>query len=171
MKQLLEYRKKLGVPSDARRKMILPDMRQKVFKEIIETYQRLYGIKLIYAFLNTDPESIVDYAAVFTARNDDDTADLVLYLAPPIYTELSTPGYRYCRVNKMASKWYQFGFEHMVKLTKENFYGFLQHSLFLSIHKGDDLYWKDPRNYYEVIEGLIDLSHLYNRKDRPIPQN
>lgn len=160
---MISNKKKLGIPYQARRKLILPDMREKIFREIINTYHKKFGLKPMYAFLNTDDELIADYAAVFTVRNSMDTLDLVVYLVPPAYTELSTPGYRYCRANKIASKWYQFGIDHMVTLTKQNFYGFITETLQLSLDKNSPGYWKNPENYFVVLTGLTDLSHLYNK--------
>lgn len=164
---MINKKKNLGIPYQARRKMIFPDMREKIFREIVDTYQQKFGLKLLYAFLNTDNELIADYAAVFSVRNSMDTMDLVIYLIPPAYTELSTPGYRYCRVNKMAFKWYQFGIDHMVTLTKQNFYGFITETLQLSLDKNSPGYWKRPENYFVVLTGLMDLSHLYNKDAKP----
>lgn len=163
---MINKRKKLGIPYQARRKMITPEIREKVFREIVATYQSKYGLKCMYAFLNTDTELIADYAAVFSVRNDMDTMDLVVYLIPPAYTDLSTPGYRYCRANKIAAKWYQYGIDNMITLSKANFYGFIIQTLKLSLDKNSPAYWKRPENYFVVLTGLLDLSHLYNKDPR-----
>lgn len=153
----------IGIPHAALTRIIYPDMRKKVFLEILDVYQKRYNLKLMYAFLNTDSELIADYACVFQTRNTANTADLVVFLVPPIYTELSTPGYRYCRNNKIASKWFESGIKMMVALTKENFYGFIVNVLELSLDKKSPAYWKNPENYFVVLTGLQDLSHVYNK--------
>ena len=160
---MLDSNKKIKIPIDER-KFIRPDVRQKIFKEIYSTYQTKYGISLIYGCLNTNPEILIDYCIIFKTKNDDGTKDLILFDIPPIHSDRSTPGYRYCKRSNLADDFYEEGINSMVVMDKQRFFEFLTAKLELSMNKNDELYWKSPNNSKELLQGLLDLSLRYVKK-------
>ena len=160
---MINPNKKLKIPANEKQ-FIMPDVRQKIFKEIYTMYQRTYNIKLIYAYLNTDENLMVDYVLIFKARNNDDTKDLIVYDCVPAFSDRSTPGYRYCKRTGVTKEFYQEGINSMVVMERDKFYEFIKFGLGLSLDKSDELYWKSPNNYKELLEGLLDLSIRYVKK-------
>jgi hypothetical protein len=163
---MLDKNKKFNVPMNER-KFIKPDIRKKAFKEIYLTYQKKYehvGMKLLFAYLNTDPNKIVDYIILYKAKDDSGTTDLILYDAVPAFSDRSTPGYVYCKRNNIADKFYEEGIESMVKMSKDKFDQFIELGLHLSLDKNDELYWKNLDNIEDLIRGLMDLSFQFNKK-------
>lgn len=155
----------LKIPPEEVRVPISGNLRQKLFTEIYKTYSKLYGVKLIYAFMNTDPNLIIDYIVIYKTRNDDDTTDLIIFDASIVYGSTCTPAYRYCRLNKKAKKFYQNGIENMVTMQKSKFYEFIQEGLGLTLDKESPLYWKNPENYELLCEGLLDLATRYRKRE------
>ena len=162
---MLDKNKKINVPINER-KFIKPDIRKKAFKEIYLTYQEKYkhvSMKLVFAYLNTDPNKIIDYIILYKAKGNDGT-DLILYDAVPAFSDRSTPGYVYCKRNGIADKFYEEGIESMVRLSKDRFDQFIELGLHLSLDKNNELYWKDSKNIEDLIRGLMDLSFQFNKK-------
>ena len=157
--------KRIKIPPEELR-FIKPDVRQKLFKEIYSGYTNRYGMKLMYGYLNTDPEIFVDYCIIYKARNDDNTADIIVYDIPPIHSDRSTPGYRYCRRTYQEDKFFEYGVENMVVMDKVKFFEFITMNLGYSTDKSDPLYWKNPANYKDLLQGLLDISLRYNKKIR-----
>jgi hypothetical protein len=158
---------RIAVPFE-QRAMIDPKTRQKVFKEIYEGYASRYGMKLIYAYLNHDPELMVDYGVIYQARNDADTGNLIIYDVSTLYSDRSTPAYKYYAKIKKKDQFFQFGIEEAVVMDRSKFFEYLTIRLDLNQKKGDPRYWKDPENGGELIKGLLDLSLEYVKKDRPV---
>lgn len=155
----------LKIPPEEVRIPISWNLRQKLFTEIYRTYPKMYGVKLVYAFINTDPDLIIDYLVIYKARNDDDTMDLIIFDASIIYGTTCTPAYRYCRLNKKAKQFYQKGIENMVTMQKDKFYEFIQEGLGLSLDKESKTYWKKQENYKILCEGLLELSTRYQKRE------
>ena len=155
--------KKLKIPADEKN-FILPDVRQKIFTEIYTMYQRKYNVKLIYAYLNTDPNLIVDYLVIYKTKNTSGNRDLIIYDCVPAHSDRSTPGYRYCKRTGITNDFYDEGINSMVVIDKNKFYEYITEKLFLSIDKDNPLYWKSPENYKELINGLLDLSIYYVKR-------
>ena len=160
---MITSKNKLKIPPEELR-FTKPDIRSKLFKEIYSGYKNIYGLKLIYAYLNTDPSLLVDYCVIYKARNDDDTTDIIVYDIPPIHSHRSTPGYRYCRRTHQENKFFESGVEDMVVMDKNKFYEFIMYNLEYSLDKNDPKYWKNPENYKDLLQGLLDISLRYNKK-------
>lgn len=158
--------KKLKIPAKEKQ-FIMPDVRQKIFKEIYTMYQRKYTIKLIYAYLNTDPDLMVDYLIIFKTKNTAGNKDLIIYDCVPAHSDRSTPGYRYCKRTGITDDFYEEGINSMVVMEKNKFYEFITSGLGLSTDKNDPLYWRSGENYKDVINGLLDLSLRYVKR-KPI---
>ena len=155
--------KRIKIPPEELR-FIKPDVRQKIFKEIYEGYQKRYNMKLIYGYLNQDPSLFVDYCIIYKARNNDDTADIIVFDIPPIHSDRSTPGYRYCRRTHQEYKFFEYGVDTMTVMDKRRFYEFITEKLGLSLDKDDPLYWKNPANYKDLLQNLLDMSLRYRKK-------
>ena len=160
---MMKNPKRVRVPLDER-KYIKPDVRKKLFKEIYSGYPKRYDVKLVYAYLNTDPDLMVDYCVIYSGRNADNTGDLILFDIPPIYSDRSVPAYRYCRRTHQEDKFFEYGIDEIVIMDKYKFYEFITMKLGLSLKKGDETYWKNPNNYKEFIRELLDMSLLYQKK-------
>ena len=155
--------KRIKIPPEEL-KFIKPNIRQRLFKEIYTGYTKRYGIKLIYAYLNSDPNIFVDYCVIYKARNDDDTADIIVFDIPPIHSDRSTPGYRYCRRTMQEDKFFAYGVDTMVVMDRTKFYEFITLNLGYSLDKNNPLSWKNPDNYKDLLQGLLDISLRYNKK-------
>lgn len=155
--------KRIKIPPEELR-FIKPDIRQKLFKEIYSGYTTRYGMKLIYAYLNSDPTLLVDYCVIYKARNNDDTANIIVFDAPPIHSDRSTPGYRYCRRTMQEDKFFEYGVDNMVVMDRTKFYEFITLNLGYSLNKDDALYWKNPKNYRDLLQGLLNISLRYTKK-------
>lgn len=135
-----------------------------MFRHIIKGYTEKYGMKLIYAYLNSDPELMVDYLVIYTARNDADSGDLILFDIPPIHSDRSTPGFRYCYREKKEDEFFKFGVDDMTILAKDKFYEFITMGLGMSRDKRSKDYWKNPDNYKDLLQGLLDMSMRYTKR-------
>ena len=160
---MFKEKDELRIPASEKR-FINPDLRQKLFTEIYTLYGKKFEIKLLYAYLNFDPEVIVDYCVIYSARNDSDTADLILFDIPPIHSDRSTPGYRYCKRTKKTTEFFNYGIDHMVVMERAKFNEFIVKSLELSLDKNSDLYWKKPEHYKDLLQSLLDMSLMYKTK-------
>lgn len=140
---------------------INPDLRVKLFTEIYTKYQKMYGLKLLYAYLNYDASVPIDYVIIFKGRNAADTGDLIVYDIQPIHAARSTPGYRYCKRNKITDDFFKEGVSTMTVMEPMKFYEFITHELRLSRVKKDENYWKSAKNGSVLLKGLMDLSLRY----------
>lgn len=147
------------------RSWIEPAVRMVAFKEIYEGYIKRFSVKLLYAFLNHNPELMIDYGVIYSARNDDDTGDLIIYSIEPLFSDRCTPAYCYYRNMGKIENFFNFGIEEMVIMDKEKFYEYLYQKLDFNKKKGDPRYWRDPNNGEELCKGLLDLSLEYMKKD------
>lgn len=147
------------------RSWIEPAVRNVAFKEIYEGYTKRFSVKLLYAFLNHNPDLMIDYGIIYSARNDDDTGDLIIYAIEPLFSDRCTPAYKYYRNMGKTENFFNFGIEEMVVMDKEKFYEYLYQRLDLNRKKGDPRNWKDPENGEELCKGLLDLSLEYMKKD------
>ena len=160
---MFKEKDELEIPM-AERRFIRPDLRQKLFTEIYTMYSKKFGVKLLYAYLNSDPEIIVDYCVIYAARNDANTADLILFDIPPIHSDRSTPGYRYCKRVKKTNEFFNYGIDNMVIMERSKFNEFIEMSLELSLDKKSDKYWKRPEHYKDLLQALLDMSLIYVKK-------
>lgn len=160
---MMKNANRLSVPQ-SEKKFISPELRQKLFLEIKNGYKTRFNMKPIFSCLNTNPEIYVDYLVVYTVRNDMDTMDLVLFDIPPIYSDRSTPCYKYYRKMKKEDQFFQYGVEDMTTLDRNRFYEYIVKQVGLSLEKDDPLYWKNPDNISELLPWLLDLSLHYNKK-------
>ena len=160
---MLDNNKKLRIPIDELA-FIRPEVRQKLFKEIYITYQNKYNIKLLYACLNTNPDVLVDYCIIYKTKNDDGTKDLIIFDVTPVSSDRSTPGYRYCKRNKITDDFYDEGINSMVIMERSKFFEYIEMNLMLSKDKNSEDYWKGPKNSDKLLKGLLDISFRYVKK-------
>lgn len=160
---MLDPNKKLKIPV-TELQFIKPDIRQKAFAEIYQTYQKKYNIKLLFAYMNTDPEIIVDYLIIYKAKDSTGRTDIVMYDVVPASSDRSTPGYVYCKRNNLVDDFYTEGINSMVILAQDKFNEFIDMGLQLSRDKNSELYWKNPNNFKDVVLGLMDMSFQYKKK-------
>lgn len=151
---MIKNKNRLRIPLNHPR-MISPAKRVEVFKEITSKYQSYFGIKCIYAFLNTDPRFKIDYCLIFKAKNDDKTHDIILFDAVPINGDRCTPNYLYYKNVGKEKNFYQFGIEVMPLLPPKLFYNQIQ-LLGFDRDKNSDKYWKKPENAIKVVDELFD---------------
>lgn len=167
----------VNVPYEERTRINSID-RQRLFAEIYKMYTKIYGLKLVYAFLNNksvrnnssslfEAHVDIDYFVIYKARNDYNTADLILYDAPPIFSDRCIPSYNYYKKIGKRDNFFKYGIDEMVILEKGKFYEFLQLSPVtkFSINKNDtENYWKNPANGYRLGKALSELSMQYLKK-------
>jgi hypothetical protein len=161
----MKNKNRLNVPFE-QRSSINPEMRQKVFQEIYEGYTQKFGIKLLYAYLNHDPNIMVDYCVIYKARNDADTTNLIIYDVAPLFSDRSTPSYLYYKRMHQVDKFFQYGIDEAVIMDQSRFFEFLRVRLELNRKKGDPNYWKNPVHGGELCDSLLELSLEYVKKDR-----
>lgn len=166
---MIRNKNKLRIPYQYRHQ-IHPKVRVDVFKEIAAKYQSYFGIKCIYAFLNTDPNFMIDYGLVFKGRNDDNTHDIILFDMVPINGDRCTPEYVYYKNVGKEKNFFQYGIEEMVIISPHRFYEYLEMLCGLTRNKSDDEFWKKPENAKKLTENLLELSLGYNRK-KPEPED
>lgn len=164
---MMKNRNKLKVPPQFKHR-IGPKARIEVFKEITAKYQSYFGIKCIYAFLNTDPKFMVDYGLIFKGKNDDKTHDIILYDIVPINSDRCTPEYPFYKNSGKEKNFFQYGIEEMVIMSPNRFYEYLEDLCGLYRDKNSDEYWKSPKNAKKLSECLLELALGYNRK-KPEP--
>ena len=169
---MIKNRHRIAVPAVARGGITVQD-RKRAFKEIYEGYTKRYNMKLLYAYLNFDVENAekIDYCIVYKARNDDNTGDLVLFDSVVIYSDRCTPCYDYYRQTGNQDNFFQFGVEEMVTMDINKFYEFLVKYLDLSLDKCDENYWKNKESAAKFVNGLLDLSLQYVKKESPIVED
>lgn len=165
----MKNKNKLRIPWEYRHH-IDPDVRIKVFKEIVKGYTDRYGLKYIYAFLNTNPDFKIDYTIVFKGKNDDGSHDIILYDAVPLNADRCTPNYVYYKDSGNIDKFFQFGAEEMVLMSPARFYEFLHFRCDLNRNKKDKKYWKNPDNAELLNDELLELSFGYIRRKDDSPQ-
>lgn len=157
----------LRVPMNERT-FIRPDVREKVFKEIANGYKKRFNIKLLYAFLNTNPEFQLDYGVIYKARSDDGIHDVIVFDMVPIYSDRCTPVYLYYKKLKKEDNFFNFGIEEMVNIDPNRFYEFLKVRCLLDRDKNSENYWKNPKHAEEMCDELLNLSLPYVRKKPPV---
>jgi len=156
--------KRLQVPKEERM-VITPEPRKIAFKQIYTGYRDLYGIQLLYAYLNWDPDIMVDYAVIYKGRNADNTGDLILFDVSPIHSDRCTPAYRYYKKINKTKEFFDYGIDEMTIMVPEKFYEYITEYLLLSLKKDDPNYWKKPEHAGEVCKNLLDLSLYYTKKE------
>ena len=67
---MMKRSKRIKIPADER-KFISPEIRSKLFKDLCKNYQDKMGLNLLYGYLNSDPELMVDYCLIFKVRNNN----------------------------------------------------------------------------------------------------
>jgi len=161
---MIKNSNRIQVPAEERIS-ISPQARKIAFKQIYTGYKEKFPLKLIYAFLNFNPDEMVDYAVVYSGRNESDTGNLILFDIVPIHSDRCTPAYRYYKRIHKEENFFRYGIEEMVVIENEKFYEFLTNRLSLSLDKESDMYWKKSEHANEVCKWLLDLSLYYTKKE------
>ena len=161
---MIDPNKILNIPMEEK-EFIDPRIRPKFFMDLIQNYQSRYSnLKLIYAYLNTDPLVPIDYVVIFSTRNVGDTADLIVYDAPLLYNDRSLPGYRYCKRLQIENDFFKEATNYMVTLPLVRFNEYINVMLNLSVEPNSELYWKKTEHSEKFIKGILDLSLRYNKR-------
>lgn len=160
---MITNRNKIRVPFQYRH-WITKEDRIAAFKEISKGYEK-YGLKCIYAFLNTDPDFLMDYAIIYKGKNDDKTNDIILYDMVPINSDRCTPNYLYYKMIGKEKQFFQFGVEEMVVVSPNQFYGFLERRCLLNRDKKSKQFWKKLDNAKVLTDELLDASFPYRRPE------
>lgn len=148
---------------------IKPETRAEVFQYLIKEYpKRFKQLKLLFAYINTDSESPIDFVVLFKTKSVVGKRNLIVFDIPIIYTDRSLPGYRYCKSNgkEMTDKYYNFAIENMVRLEEDKFKEFVINVAGLSFDPLSSNYWKKPAHAKNLASKLFELSLLYNRPDK-----
>lgn len=166
---MIKNKNRISVPAVARGGITVND-RKRAFKEIYEGYVKRYNMNLLYAYLNFDVENAekIDYCVIYKVRNDENTGDLILFDSVVIYSDRCTPCFEYYKQTGNSDKFFQFGVEEMVTMDINKFYEFLVKYLDLSLNKEDANYWKGKEVAPDLVNGLLDLSLQYIKKESPI---
>lgn len=143
---------------------VRPEIRLKAIKEISLGYQARFGIKLIYSFINTDPNMELDYGIIYKAWNDDKTNKIILYDMVPAYSDRCVPSYIYYRKIKAQENFYNYGIEDMRLVSEDKFFHFLDFRCLLNRDKNSDRYWKRPEHAKELCTQILDAGLPQNRQ-------
>lgn len=160
---MLPSKYRINVPQQ-HRVWVQPDVRVKAIKEISMGYEARFGIKLIYTFMNTDPNFELDYGIIYRAWNDDKTNRIILFDMVPAYSDRCVPAYIYYRKIKCQENFYSYGIEDMRLVSEDKFYQFLDFRCLLNRDKKSDQYWKLPKHSKELCSQLLDAGLPQNRR-------
>lgn len=141
-------------------------IREKLFKELYAKYIELYGVKLVYAFLNYNPDSPIDYVLVYKGRNPGEENDLIIYDAVPRHSSRAITSYRYYRRMKQERLFYEYGINSMVVMLKPNFDSFLVNAQNLSLEKEHPRYWKKPEFANHLCDELLEMSLMWKTRTK-----
>jgi hypothetical protein len=160
---MIDKNKILNIPYDEKI-FITPTHRDKFFLDLIKNYKNRYdNLKLIFAFLNKDAKSLLDYILIFKTKDIKNDLPLIVFDAPIIYSDRSLPGYRYCKRLEIEDDFFKESILNMVTMSEYRFNEFIN-SLNFSIDSNHDKFWK-KKEYCEMIsKQLLDLSLRYNKK-------
>lgn len=174
---MLDPNKILVIPREEKL-YIKPEVRQALFSEIIAEYPKRYpNLKLIYANLNTNPEYPLDYVIIFKTNSIQGNIPLIVYDAPLLYSDRTTPGYRYCRRMHKEDDFYLEGVKSMTTLPEARFNEYIENMILienvinnkleishLSLSSKSPLFWKSATYSGQLMKGLIDLALRYVKK-------
>jgi len=162
---MIDSNKLLEIPEDEKN-FIDPRLRPKFFMNIIKEYEkRCPNLKLIYAYLNTDANSPIDFIVLFQTKNLDKTLDLIVYDIPLLYSDRSIPGYRYCMRTNKLDDYFKESTNLMVSLQLPKFNEFINSNLVnLSVKPDNEMYWRKQEFSSKVAKSLLDLSLRYVKR-------
>ena len=140
---------------------ILPQPRIKLFENLITNYKVFCPeLKLIYAFLNFNSKTPIDYLVIFTATSKGQR--VLLWDAPYLYSNKTIPAYRYICKNNLFEQFFKYVEESICRMSYERFLEFIPCNLCgLSLDKNDPKYWKKQENADQLLAAMADLSLQY----------
>lgn len=155
------YEHEIDVPFDEK-KFILPQSRIKLFNNMIDNFKVYYpGLKLLYAYLNFNSETPVDYLLIFSYDVDGESK-AIYWQIPYLYSNKTLPAYRYICKNGLYETFFTFCMESMCKMPYEKFKEFIPSNLCnLSFDKTDSKFWKNPDNADILTKAMANLSLQY----------
>lgn len=157
---MLKIIDKVNVPMEELR-FITKDARIKFFKNLLANFEVFCpAFKRIYAYLNFNSETPVDYLVIFTAEIHG--VETALWLMPYLYTSRTLPGYRYVVQHNLYEDFFKDCYMHMIKIPKNKFDEFIVDGCNLSLKKEDPNYWKNPEHGNLLLKNMASMSLLYN---------
>lgn len=162
---MIDPTKRLKIPMPEKY-YIYPDARKKLFMHLVNEYKIRYeDLKLLYAYLNFNPDLNIDYLLVFSTKNSAGNP-MIMYDAPFLYSDRTTPGYRYCIKNNLLDDFFEEAMLQMTTLPKYSFNEFLSIAINppLSTDKNNPRYWRNPNVAFDLCKNLGELSLRYAKK-------
>lgn len=154
------YDHELQIPFEEKT-FILPQPRIKLFENLIENYKVFCPeLKLIYAFLNFNSKTPIDYLVIFTGTSNN--KKIVLWDAPYLYSNKTIPAYRYICKNNLFEEFFKYVSESLCRMSYDKFLEFIPCNLCgLSLDPKDPKYWKKQENADILLTAMSDLSLQY----------
>lgn len=155
-----KYEHEIDIPL-SEKTFILPQPRLKLFENLISNYGVFCPeLKLIYAYLNYNSKTPVDYLVIFEGMSKGEK--IILWDAPYLYSNKTIPAYRYICRNDLYSDFFIFIRESLCRTSYSKFKEFIPSSLCeLSFNPNDELYWKRPENADTLLKAMLELSLIY----------
>lgn len=154
------YDHELQIPFEEKT-FILPQPRIKLFENLLANYKVFCPeLNLIYAFLNFNSKTPIDYLVIFTANSGG--KKVLLWDAPYLYSNKTIPAYRYVCKNNLFDQFFKYIEESLCRMSYERFMEFIPCNLCgLSIDPKSDKYWKNWGNADQLLAAMADLSLQY----------
>ena len=158
----IDFHEKFFNPPMDERLFVYPKPRQQLFLNLVENY-KLYcpDLTMLYAGLNYDSSLKLDYLVIFHRVLDEQ--DVILWDCPFLYSNRAIPAYRYAVKNNLHEDFFKECKFHMCQIVQPRFIEFLESNLCnnLSLNPKDPRFWKDPKNVYDLMNGMSELSLQY----------
>lgn len=157
------YDHELDIPFEEKT-FILPEPRIKLFKNLIDNYKVFCPeLKMIYAFLNFNSKTPIDYLLMFTAKSNGQK--VLLWDAPYLYSNKTIPAYRYICKHNLFEQFFKYSEESLCRMSYSKFEEFIPCNLCnLSLNPNDEKYWKNSDNADDLLSAMADLSLQYTPK-------
>lgn len=157
----MDYNSKLNIPSEVLR-YIEPGPRKAVLKNLVAAYgERFKNFTPLFVYLNHDAEKMYDYLIIMQSNHTSMSQKIIIFDFPPIFTERSLPGYRYCVKNGLKEDFFQEVEGRMVRLFYTKFVEFIESLRLTMNEKDEENYWLNKDKLPLVLEALFDLSLRY----------
>lgn len=154
------YDHELQIPFEEKT-FILPQPRIKLFENLIANFKIFCPeLKLIYAFLNFNSKTPIDYLLIFIGTSKG--KKVLLWEAPYLYSNKTIPAYRYICKNNLFEQFFKYVEESLCRMTYSKFEEFIPCNLCgLSLDPNSDKYWKKQENADTLLASMAELSLQY----------
>lgn len=160
-----EYVNEIEVPFEEKT-FILPNDRIKLFQNLLDNYKVfLPGLELLYAYLNFNSENPIDYLVIFRGKSKNGGVPLILWDCPYLYSNKTTPAYRYIVKTGQQAKFFKFISESLYRMEESKFRELIPSNLCgLSLNPKSKDYWKRAENADILVKAMINISMEYTPK-------